>query len=458
MKVVICGAGQVGSSIAKYLAHEHNDVTVIDSNPTLIREITNQLEVQGIIGHASHPNVLEQAGLRDADLLIAVTSSDEINMTACLIAHSIFDVPTKIARVREQSYLNSKWSSIFNSDHLGIDAVISPEIEVAEAIYRRLEVPGAFDAMPLADGLVSLIGVRCTTTCPIINTPLRHLTTLFPDLHVSVIGIIRNDLKIIPHDNEMMLPGDDVYFIAETAHLRRALAAFGHEEPEARRLIIVGGGNIGLYLAELLAERNPGTEVKIIELDKIRAALVAEHLPNRVVIQGDALEPRILQEANVEGSETIIAVSNDDEVNILASLLAKRAGCRRSVTLINTNNYAPLVGSLGIDAVVSPRATTVSIILQHVRRGRIRGIHSLGDDFGELIEIEVLEGSKLAGITIREAKLPDGVIIGALVRQRDVIIATGDTAIEPQDRVILFAAPKAVRHVERMFAVRLEFF
>jgi len=198
--------------------------------------------------------------------------------------------------------------------------------------------------------------------------------------------------------------------------------------------------------------------VKIIELDKIRAALVAEHLPNRVVIQGDALEPRILQEANVEGSETIIAVSNDDEVNILASLLAKRAGCRRSVTLINTNNYAPLVGSLGIDAVVSPRATTVSIILQHVRRGRIRGIHSLGDDFGELIEIEVLEGSKLAGITIREAKLPDGVIIGALVRQRDVIIATGDTAIEPQDRVILFAAPKAVRHVERMFAVRLEFF
>ncbi|MDY0883083.1 Trk system potassium transporter TrkA [Dongia soli] len=458
MKVVICGAGQVGSSIAKYLAHERNDVTIVDSDQALIREITDQLEVQGIVGHASHPTVLEQAGLRDADLLIAVTASDEVNMMACLIAHSIFDVPTKIARVREQSYLETKWSSIFNPDHLGIDAVISPEIEVAEAIHRRLEVPGAFDAVPLADNLVTLVGVRCTATCPIINTPLRHLTTLFPDLHVSVIGIVRNDVKIIPSDNEMMLPGDDVYFIADTTHLKRALAAFGHEEAEARRLIIVGGGNIGLCLAELLAKRNHGTEVKIIELDNDRAAVVAGRLPNRVVIQGDALDPRILQEANIEGSETIIAVSNDDEVNILASLLAKRAGCQRSVTLINTSNYAPLVGSLGIDAVVSPRATTVSIILQHVRRGRIRGVHSLGDDFGELIEIEVLEASRLAGTSIRAAKLPKGVIIGALVRGKSVIIASGDTVIEPDDRVILFAAPEAVRHVERMFAVRLEFF
>src|SRR5512134_665975 len=265
MKVVICGAGQVGANIAKYLAHEGNDVTIVDIDPHLVRDITDQLDVQGVAGHASHPTVLEQAGLRDADLLIAVTQSDEVNMTACMVAHAVFDVPTKIARIREQSYLQSKWSNIFSSDHLGIDAVISPEIEVAEAIHRRLEVPGAFDAVTLADGLVTLVGVKCGANCPVINTPLRHLTTLFPDLHATVVGIVRGDQKIVPDDAESMSVGDDVYFVAETAHLKRALSAFGHEEQEARRLIIVGGGNIGLQLSELIQERNPGIDVKLIE-------------------------------------------------------------------------------------------------------------------------------------------------------------------------------------------------
>ena len=458
MKVVICGAGQVGANIAKYLAHEGNDVTIVDVDPHLVRDITDQLDVQGIAGYASHPNVLEQAGLRDADLLIAVTHSDEVNMTACLVAHAIFDVPTKIARVREQSYLESKWSSIFGSDHLGIDAVISPEVEVAEAIHRRLEVPGAFEAVTLADGLVTLVGVHCGPSCPVLNTPLRHLTTLFPDLHATVVGIVREDQKIVPEDSDSIAAGDDVYFIAETAHLKRALSAFGHEEQEARHLIVVGGGNIGLGLSELIADRNPGIDVKLVELDRRRAALAAARLPNWVVIQGDALDPRILEEANVRGTETIIAVTNDDEVNILASLLAKRAGCQRTITLVNSTNYAPLIGSLGIDAVVSPRATTVSNILQHVRRGRVRAVHSLGDDFGEVMEIEVLETARLVGTPIREAKLPDGVIVGAVVRGGKVIIATGDTVIEKDDHVILFAASADVREVERLFSVRLEYF
>jgi trk system potassium uptake protein TrkA len=458
MKVIVCGAGQVGFHIARYLASEGNDVTVIDVESSLVEKISDTLDVQGVVGFASHPDVLDRAGARDADLIIAVTFSDEVNMVACQAAHSLFDVPTKIARIRQQTYLQPIWAELFTRSHMPIDAIISPEIEVARAVMRRLEIPGAFDAIPLSDGLITLIGVRCDADCPVINTPLRHLTALFPELHISVVGILRNDRKIVPTPDDQMLPGDEVYFVADTKHLARALAAFGHEEKTARRLIIVGGGSIGLYLAQAIEERHRGVEVKLIELDRKRAAFVSQMLPKTVVIHGDALDVDILAEANVKATETIIAVSNDDEVNILASLLAKRFGCERSVTLINKTTYAPLIGTLGIDAVVNPRTITVSTILQHVRRGRVRSVHSLSDGFGEIIEAEALETSTLVGPPLRQAKLPDGVIVGALVRDGEVIIPHGDTVVRANDRVVIFAAAEAVKKVEKMFSVRLEFF
>ncbi|MGH6930808.1 MAG: Trk system potassium transporter TrkA [Dongiaceae bacterium] len=459
MKVIICGAGQVGFNIARYLAAEGNDITVIDTQPALIEKISDTLDVQGIVGFASHPNVLDRAGARDADLLIAVTYSDEVNIVACEVAHALFDIPTKIARIRQQDYLNPMWADLFSRSNLPIDAVISPEIEVARAILRRLEIPGAFDAISLSEGKVTLAGVRCGPECPIINTPLRHLAGLFPDLHLTVVGIIRGDRKIVPDADEQMAAGDEVYFVADTQHLRRVLAAFGHEEPEARRLIIVGGGNIGLFLAEFLEQQSTGAEVKLIEIDRKRAELVAQRLPRTVVINGDALDLEILTEANVKATETIIAVSNDDEVNILASLLAKRFGCQRSVTLISKPTYSPLIGTLGIDAVVSPRGITVSTILQHVRRGRIRSVHSLSDGFGEIIEADALETSRLVGTPLRDARLPAGVIIGALIREGEVVIPRGDTIVNSNDRVILFAAAEVVKEVEKkLFSVRLEFF
>jgi trk system potassium uptake protein TrkA len=341
---------------------------------------------------------------------------------------------------------------------MGIDTVIFPEVEVAEAIYRRLEIPGAFDAIPLVGNLVTLIGVRCTPNCPVINTPLRHLTTLFPDLHVTVIGITRGDTHIVPDASEVILADDQVYFIAETTHLKRALAAFGHEEQAARRLVIVGGGHIGTYLAAKIGHSSPDAEVKIIEIDRTQAEHAAQQLPRFAVIRGDALKEDILAEANVAGAETIVAVSNNDEVNILASLLAKKAGCQRSITLVNSASYAPLVGGLGIDAVVSPRATTVSMVLQHIRRGKIHSVHSLGDDFGEVMEMEALETSRLTGVPLRDMDLPDGVIIGAIVRAQAVIMPQGDTVIEPHDQVVLFARSDMVRRVQKIFAVRLEFF
>jgi trk system potassium uptake protein TrkA len=459
MKVIICGAGQVGYNIARYLSAEGNDVTVIDIQAELVNKISDNLDVQGIVGYASHPDVLDRAGARDTDIIIAVTYADEVNMVACEVAHALFDVPKKIARVRQQVYLQPKWSDLFSRAHMAIDAIISPEIEVAKAIERRLQVPGAFDAIPLSDGLLTLVGVHCGPDCPVTNTPLHHLSALFPDLHISVVAIMRGDRRVVPTGEDQMLAGDDVYFVADTAHLKRALAAFGHEESEARNLIVVGGGNIGLYLTHSLEEQHRGLKVKMIEIDRRRAELAAQALPETVVIHGDALDVEVLTEANVKTAETIIAVSNDDEVNILASLLAKRFGCQRSITLINKMTYAPLLGTLGVDAVVSPRAITVSTILQHVRRGRVRSVHSLSDGFGEIIEVDALETSPLIGAPLREAKLPAGVIVGALVRgENEVIIPRGDTVVRPKDRVVLFAAADAVKKVEKMFSVRLEFF
>ncbi len=458
MQVIVCGAGQVGSNIARYLSGEKADVTVIDQSPELVQKLVESLDVKGLVGFASHPDVLERAGATDADMVIAVTYADEVNMVACQICHTLFEVPTKIARVRHQSYLDPLWANLFSRDHLPIDVIISPEIEVARAIARRLQVPGAFDVNPLAEGKVSLIGVHCTENCPILDTPLRELTGLFPDLHITVVGISREGSGFVPRPEDDLRLGDNVYFVAETDHLARAMSAFGHEEKEARRVIIIGGGNIGLSLARMVEEDQPHVHLKLIEIDKKRAEFVAQTLKRTVVIHGDALDTDVLEEVNAKQTETVIAVSNDDEVNILGSLLAKRFGCERAVTLVNKTSYAPLIDSLGIDTVVSPRVITVSTILQHVRRGRIRSVHSVNEGFGELIEVEALETTSLVGVPIRQAKLPEGVLVAALLRGEKVIIPRGDTVIRAGDLVMIFAATEAVKKVERLFSVKLEFF
>jgi len=458
MKVIVCGAGQVGFHIARQLAMEANDVTVIDQSEELVRRVSDSMDVQAFVGFASHPDVLERAGAADADMIIAVTYADEVNMVACQVAHSLFNLPTKVARIRHQSYLQPIWADLFSRDHMPIDVIISPEIEVARAISRRLQVPGAFETITFAGGKVKLMGVRCNEDCPVINTPLRQLTGIFPDLNIVVVGIVRDGEGIVPDADQMMLAGDDVYFVADAAHVPRAMAVFGHEETVARRIIIAGGGNIGAFLGQIIEKDHPGVNARIIESNRDRAHAVADMLEKTVVINGNVLDPEILEEVNVADSEAIIAVTNDDETNILASLLAKRFGSRRAVTLINNMTYAPLITTLGIDVVVSPRAITVSSILQHVRRGRIRAVHSLGDGFGEIIEAEILETSSLLGKNIAEADLPEGVLFGAVVRDGEVITPRGDTTLRTNDRVVLFAAAEAVKAVERLFAVRLEFF
>lgn len=458
MKVIICGAGQVGSNIARYLATENNSVTVIDQSAPLTQKLADTLDVRALVGHAASPSVLERAGAADADMLIAVTQIDEINMVACQVAHSLFSVPTKIARVRNQDYLSPLWADFFSRENMPIDHVISPEIEVARAVARRLQVPGAFDMIPLADGLVRVVGVVCREDCPIINTPLRQLTGLFPDLSIEILAIIRGDRQIIPNADDQMLAGDEVYFVTETGHLGRAMAAFGHEQAQTRRMVIVGGGNVGLCLAEELQRTQPGVTARLIESNSDRATYLAHRLEDMTVLYGDGLDPEVLREANIAQAETIVTLTNDDEVNILSALLAKRFGCERAIALINVNTYNPLIATLGIDAVVSPRSITASTILQYIRRGRIKAVHSLQDGFAEVIEAEALETSSLVNTPIRDIKLPKQVIIGAVVRDGQVIIARPSTVIKPHDRVILVAGAASVKKIEKLFAVRLEFF
>ena len=458
MNIIVCGAGQVGGSIARQLAGEANDVTVIDSDRAIAQRLADTVDVRAVVGNASLPDVLEEAGARTADMVVAVTHSDEVNMVACQVAHSIFDVPEKIARVRHQSYLDPLWADLYSRDHMPIDLIISPEIEVARAIERRLQVPGALDMLPFGDGRLRVIEVRCEEGCPIVNTPLRQLTELFPDLNIVILAISRGARFIVPRGDDQMLLGDEVYFAVDSAHVARSMAVFGHEEPEARRMVIIGGGNIGYFLIRELEAAHQGMDLKVVELRKERAQFLAEQLERATVIHGDALDAETLTEINVGLAQAVIAVSNDDEVNILAALLAKQAGCRTAISLVSNPSYGPLMGSLGVDVAVSPRESTVSTILRRIRRGRILAAYSIRDGAAEIVEAEALETAPVVGRPLAEIKLPRGIIVGAILRGEEVIIPRARTVVEERDRVVMLTAAHAVKKLEKMFAVRLEFF
>ncbi len=458
MKVVICGAGQVGFGIAEQLSIEGNDVSVIDNSARLIQSISDILDVQGFVGHGAHPDTLAQAGAGEADMLIAVTLHDEVNMVACQVAHSLFNVPTKVARVRAQSYLAAHWRDLFSRDHLPIDVIISPEIEVGEMVLRRLALPGAFDTAEFAGGRVMVTGIVCEENCPIVDTPLRQLTELFPDLRSLVVGIYRDGKVFIPHADDVMLVGDIAYVVADQDHVRRTLSIFGHEEPEANRVIIAGGGNIGVYVARELEQRQSTAKIKLIESDRERAVKVADVLDRSVVLHGSALDETLLREADILHTDTIVALTNSDEANLLSCLIAQRLGAARSLCLVNNRTYPDLTRNLGISAYVNPRQVTVSRILQLVRRGRIRGVHSIQNGQAEVLEAEALETSPLIGKPLRGLKQFDGVRVGAIIRDGEVIIPDGDMAIEAKDRIVMCARQKDVRKVEQMFRVSLEFF
>lgn len=458
MKIIICGAGQVGRGIAERLALENHDVTVIDISADLVEALSASTDVRGIVGHGAHPDVLYEAGAEDADMIIAVTFVDEVNMMACEVSKALFNIPTRVARVRDQSYLQPQYAGLFSRDNTAIDVVISPEVAVGEMVLRRLALPGAFEAIYFADEQVITLGIKLEDDCPVVNTPLSQLSGLFPDLKAVVCGIVRDGKLFVPRSQDQMLPGDRAYVVADKSQATRTLSLFGHEERPANRVLIGGGGTIGMYVARKLEEREPNIKVTIIEANLKRAEEVANELTNAVVLHGSALDSNLLEEAEIRRTETYIALTNDDKVNVLSAMLAKQHGARKTACLVTNLDARPLISPLGIDGYIDPRSVTVSSILQHVRRGRIRGVHGVEAGEGEVVEAEALETSPMIGKPLRKAELPDGLRIGAIVRDREVIIPTGETEIRPKDRVIMFALRDKIDEIQHLFRVSIEYF
>ena len=458
MNIIICGTGLVGTSIVGHMAVENN-VTVVDSNAERVQRTTESYDVRGMIGVPSHPDTLGKAGAQDADMVIAVTESDEVNMIACQVAHSIYGTPLKIARIRARSYLNPMVGDLYSPENLPIDHIISPEEEVSAAVCRRLQVPGAFDVAGMAEGKIGLVGVHCLDNCPILNSPLRYLTDLFEGLTITVVAILRGNEVVIPRDGSgTMMEGDRVYFVCDEQHMARAMASFGHEESASRNVLIAGGGTIGRMVATNITANIENSRCTVIEYNKETATDAANTLSGVTIINGDALDSDILEEGGVADADTFVALTNDDEVNVLSSLLSKRYGATHTVTLVNMASFAPLIANLGVDSVINPPAITVASILRHIRRGRVSDIHTMAEDKGEFMEVEALPSSPLVGVPLRSAKLPKRIAVGAVFRDGAVIAPRGDTVIESGDRVVLFAAREAVAEVQRLLSVRPDFF
>ena len=458
MKVIICGAGQVGWQIARHLSGERNDVTVVDQDPELVRRATDSLDVQGVAGFASYPDILDRAGARDADMIIAATQSDEVNMVTCQVAHSVFGINRKIARLRSQSYLDVIYSDLYRREHMPIDVVISPEREVAAAALQRLSAPAAFDTERFIDGQAQLLGILIEEECPVVHTPLRQLTDLFSTLRAVVVGVRREGVLFAPNAGDQLFVGDECYVFAHVDDVPRTMEVFGKRIAKQERVVIVGGGNVGLAVASELESRANRVRAKIIEKDRKRAEIAAEALERTIVLHGDGLDVALLTEAGVSRADAMLAVTDDDKTNMLAAVRAKSEGCPYAIALINDPTLVPLMGPLGIDAYINPRATTVSSILRHIRHGRVRAVYSIGDAEAEVIEAEVLSTSPMAGKRIADIDFPEGVLVGAVRKGGTVTRPLGSTRIDEGDVIALFALTKDVSEVERLMQVSIDFF
>ncbi len=458
MKVIICGAGQVGWQIARHLSGELNDVTVVDNNTELVRRATDTLDVQGIAGFASYPDVLARAGARDADMIIAATHSDEVNMVTCQVAHSVFGISRKIARLRSQSYLDAIYSDLYRRDHLPIDVVISPEREVAAAALQRLAAPAAFDTEVFMDGDAQLLGITLDEECPVLNTPLRQLTDLFSTLRAVVVGIRREGRLFAPEPKDQLFAGDDAYLFVHRDDISRAMEIFGKKSSTQDRIVLVGGGNVGLSVALTLERRTKRVRTKVIEKSRKCAERAAETLERTIVLNGDGLDAALLAEAGIERADAMLAITDDDKTNMLACVRAKAEGCDYVIALINDPTLVPLMQPLGIDAYINPRATTVSSILRHIRHGRVRTVYSIGDAEAEVIEAEVMSTSPMAGRKINEIEFPEGALVGAVRKGDKIIRLRGDTLIEEGDVIAVFVLTKDVAQLEQLMQVSIDFF
>jgi len=454
MNIIICGAGRVGFTISKLLAEQNHSITVIDQSSDDIQKITELLDVKAIVGKATSPSVLDKANTSDADMIIAVTRNDEINMLICQIAYSIFKVPKKIARIRSQEYLDPKFSSLFNKENLPIDYVISPEIEIAKSIQRKLEAPGAIDNVPFADNKIRLLEILIDEKCPIYGIKLNELTKKFPKLNAYILGVIRKENFIILKKNDALKHNDKVYVMVNSNQMQETLRVFGHNEKISKKILIIGGGNIGYNLAKNIEQSFEDARVKIIEKDKKRAEIIANDLNNTIVINGNGLDEEVLNEANLEEVETVLALTNDDEDNLMVSVLVEKfSQNKRTMALINKPNYSLLQSSLKIDDLIDPRMNTVSSILKHVHKGTIENAYTILNGEYEVIEAEIIESSELINKELKNSDLPDEIRIGSILRGDEIIIPSSDYVFQKNDTVVLLSKRDQLPTVENMFRI-----
>ena len=457
MKIIILGAGQVGSSVAQNLASEANDITVVDNRPEILRDLQDRIDIRTVTGPASHPEVLTRAGAEDADMILAVTNSDETNMIACQVAYTLFHTPIKVARVRAQEYL--AYPKLFTQEALPVDVLISPEQLVTDYIRRLIEQPEALQVLEFAGGRVQLVAVRAVEGGPLVGQELRELSAHMPGVEARVAAIFRSNSDILPQGDTVIEANDEVFFIAARKNIRAVTSELRGLDKPVKRVMIAGGGNIGLRLAKSIESRY---RVKLIDRNAETARRLSEQLDSAIVLLGDAADEELLLDENIENTDIFCSLTNDEEANILSAMLAKRLGARKVMSLINRPSYVDLVQSEAIDIAVSPQQATIGSLLTHVRRGDVAAVHSLRRGAAEAIEA-VAHGdnktSKVVGRTVDEIKLPPGTTIGAIVRGEDVIIAHHNTVIESDDHVILFLVDKQhIPAVERLFQVGVTFF
>ena len=453
MNIIICGAGMVGFSISKQLQAQGHSVTVIDQSSEDIKKINDTQDVKGIVGRATLPSVLESAGAKDTDMIIAVTRNDEINMVVCQIASSLFNISKKIARIRSQEFLEGKWSKLYSKTNIPIDVIISPEREVAKSLFRKLVAPGALDNVPFVKDKVKLLEILIEKKCPIANVPLNELTKKFPEFKAYIFGAERKEKFVFFKKNDEMKVGDKVYLVVSTDQINKLLSVFGHDEKVAKKILIIGGGNVSLHLAKLL-EASEGLRIKIIEKNKQRAEQIASELSSSIVICGDPLDEKILKEANIEEIETVFALTDDDEDNIMSCVLAEKyTPSKRTIAIINKHNYNILQESLKIDDLVDPRMATVSTIMKHVHMGTIDTVYSLLDGQYEFLEAKILESSELVNKSIKDSNLPNQVRIGAIVRNDKVMMPSSKFIFEKDDIVIVLSKREQLKDVEDIFRI-----
>ena len=460
MNIIICGAGRVGFTIAKILSEQGHSITVIDQSSDDIQKIDESLDVKSIVGKATYPSILEKANAAEADMIIAVTRNDEINMLICQIAFSIFNVQKKIARIRSQDYLNPKFTKVYNKENLPIDVIISPELEIAKSLQRKLEAPGALDNVPFADNKIRLLEILINEKCPLKDIKLNEITKKFPKLNANIMGVIRDGKFVSLKKNDIMLKDDKAYVVINASQMKDTLDAFGHNEKISNKILIIGGGNIGFNLAKNLEESFDSARVKIIEKNKVRAELIAGELNNTIVINGDALDEEVLLEANIDEVQTVLALTNDDEDNLMVSVLVEKfakdnseLSDKRTMALINKPNYSLLQSSLKIDDFIDPRMNTVSSILKHVHKGTIENAYSLLNGEYEIIEAEIIETSELISKELKNSNLPDEIRVGAILRGEEVIIPRSNFMFKKEDIVVLLVKKDFIHVVENMFRI-----